>query len=199
MPTLQNARKHDLVSSGVTLRPGPNEVTDKQLVALGDDPQFVSWIGLGWLGIVQYSEADLRALQEHARLQEQAAEAARKAAAAKTVVTEQRQVTSQRENGLAAEIARAKARVAAADAAAPKPPSAAQPAVAQKPAPQATVPPVPVPPVPGPQLPTGKDDGDKTGHGDGGDPTSHAEQEAARAEVAAKNEQAARDAGKSKK
>jgi hypothetical protein len=111
MATLQNGRQHDLISSGVVLKPGVTEVSDEQLVALGADPQFKTWIGLGWIGVVQYSEDQLRALQAEAAAKEAAAEAERKAAAAKTATSAQQVVKSQREVGLDAELRKAHDRV----------------------------------------------------------------------------------------
>lgn len=132
MATLQNARQHDLISSGVTLRPGVNTVSDEQLVGLSNDPQFKSWVGLGWVGIVKYDEAQLRALQAEAAAKEKAAQAEREAATAKTAVANQQRVVSQRENELDAELRRAHQRIEEKKAGGPFAAAQQQPPAQQK-------------------------------------------------------------------
>jgi hypothetical protein len=113
MATLQNGRQHDLVVEGVTLKPGMNDVSDEQMVKLGDNGSFRDWVKLGWIGIAKYSEEQLRTLQAEASAKEAAAKAEREAAAAKTAATHEAQVVSTRENGLDAEMRQARERVAA--------------------------------------------------------------------------------------
>lgn len=112
MPTIQNARAHDLVVGGVTLTPGGNAVSDEQLVAVAKDPQFRVWQGLGWVGIVQYSEDDLRKVQEEARAKEAEAAIAREKAAAETAKAERDVMVVQRENALDKAVREAEQRLA---------------------------------------------------------------------------------------